>query len=112
MFNITATPVTTVKIVVELDEQSARAILVDPAAFQAELRARLADGHNGKHGAKNITFGKGKRAPKAQAQKKRAHARLFVKRPCANCGKRIGLNQLKRHEAKCRATAVSTASSD
>jgi hypothetical protein len=109
MFIITATPVTTLKIAVELDEPAARAILVDPSSFQSELRARLAEAHNGQHGRRNIVIGKNARVPKGKAAARRA-IKLFVKRPCRNCGRHIGLNQLSRHEAKCKtATAAAAA---
>ncbi len=104
MLTITATPVTAIKIVVELDEQAARSILVDAAAFQSELRARLGEQHNGQHGRRNIVVGKNARVPKG-----RRAIKLFVKRPCGNCGRLIGLNQLSRHEARCKAATAAAA---
>jgi hypothetical protein len=118
---IKPTAITVTTYAIELTEAEARAVLVDPAPFQDDLRAALGDqavarnptGINTR-GGKGITL-----SPKAQRrvaeQKARAvraprnAGRAFTKTPCAKCGRPIGSNQIARHQAKCSGPVIATA---
>lgn len=85
MLNIQSKPITVQRLVIELDEEQARAILVDASDFQKQLRSHLA-GHTPQlrvglptlHGKK-----KGRRAiPKVQ---------------CPGCDRTIAISTIDKH---------------
>ena len=103
---ITITPetVTVVRLAVVLTEEQARAVLVDPAPFQARLRLALQA-----HGTRSPrTAGRSlslngrppKEAPAKAAGKAAGGKAGFAKAPCPECGQPISKAQLSNHRAK------------
>lgn len=71
MLTITSQTVTMTRYLLELSEDQAREILIDPAPFQAQLRQALGDdvARNGHSKHKSISISRKTRKTKAQAAK-------------------------------------------
>lgn len=104
--NIEARTITTVEYAVTLTDADVAAILVDPAAFQARLRAMRGEQATGRHGARNLTLGRKPGKAKAKEEKPAASPKgaagkgKFAKQACPECGQMIAGSQMRQHRAR------------
>lgn len=98
---ITPKTVTAVRLAVELSEEQARAVLVDPAPFQRLLREALqAHGTRGPLSERRgLRLGRPKKEP-APAGKAAGGQGGFAKVPCPECKAPISKAQLRQHRLK------------